>query len=433
MLTSSTTKPFTFIDLCAGIGGFHLALAQLGGRCVLAADIDSAARATYARAFPGTPLVDDVWELAADPLSLVPQHDVLAAGLPCQPFSKQGRERSVADPRGHLFFAVLAIICARRPRFVVLENVRNLASRRHRGTWDLMVRSLRACGYRTSDDPVILSPHLLPPHLGGTPQRRERVFLLAEYVADHAPIDALRTAPAVAGGAIRGWNPDRWRAESVLQPDEEVPHIERYRLSPRVVAMIDAWNSLVQNLPPGAVPAAFPLWADYLTSHPIDLTSIPRWRWSAIERNRDFYRQHQALVDDWLATSGIRKVSPSRRQLEWHSGNTHDLWASLLRFRVTGLVTRPPTWYPTLLTNSQEPIVGWRRRKITPREAARLQGFPDDFPLPASDRVAYRQIGNAVHPAVVKHAVDATMRRVWSVKAGQAARSINHGTGDAGA
>jgi DNA (cytosine-5)-methyltransferase 1 len=407
----SVTKPFTFIDLCAGIGGFHLGLEQLGGRCVLAADIDAAARATYARAFPGTPLAEDVWELAADPLRLVPQHDVLAAGLPCQPFSKQGRERSIADPRGHLFFAVLAIICARRPRFVVLENVRNLASRRHRGTWDLMVRSLRACGYRTSDDPVILSPHLLPPELGGTPQRRERAFLLAEYLADDARFDDLRTPPLVAPGPIAGWNPHWWNAESILQRDEDVPSIERYRLSPHVVKMVDAWNGLVQGLPRGAVPTAFPLWADYLTAAPPDRTSIPRWRWPAVDRNLDFYRQHRCLIDAWLTTSGIKDLPPSRRQLEWHSGTSHDLWTSLLRFRVTGLVSRPPTWYPTLLTNSQEPIVGWRRRRITPREGARLQGFPEDFQLPASDRAAYRQLGNAVHVSVVAHATRALLHR----------------------
>lgn len=412
MVTSTTvTQPFTFIDLCAGIGGFHLGLARLGGRCVLAADIDPAARATYARAFPATPLFEDVWELAADPLRLVPQHDLLAAGLPCQPFSKQGWERSIADQRGHLFFAILAIVCARRPRYVVLENVRNLASRRHRGTWDLMVRSLRACGYRTSDDPVILSPHLLPPALGGTPQRRERVFLLAEYVADNAPLEQLRAGPLISPGPIAGWRPERWRADSILQSDDVVPNLERYQLSPRVVHMIDAWNRLVQRLPRGAVPTAFPLWADYLTSRPIDRTSIPRWRWPVIERNVEFYRQHRRLIDRWLATSGIRDVPPSRRQLEWHSGNNRDLWTSLLRFRATGLVSRPPTWFPTLLTNSQEPIVGWRRRRVTPREAARLQGFPDDFPLPASDRAAYRQFGNAVHPSVVAHLASLLLAR----------------------
>ncbi|HWL37494.1 MAG TPA: DNA (cytosine-5-)-methyltransferase [Frankiaceae bacterium] len=424
-------KPFTFIDLCAGIGGFHLGLARLGGRCVLAADIDASARATYARAFPSTPLTSDVWDLAADPLRLVPQHDLLAAGLPCQPFSKQGRERSIADQRGHLFFAVLAIVCARRPKYVVLENVRNLASRRHRGTWDLMVRSLRACGYRTSDDPVILSPHLLPPELGGTPQRRERVFLLAEYVADNAKSEELRTPPAISPGPVAGWQPDRWRAESILQPDHEISNIERYQLSPHVVVMVEAWNQLVRALPQGAVPTAYPLWADYLTSQPIDRTTIPQWRWPAIARNADFYRQHRGVIDRWLATSGIRTIPPSRRQLEWHAGNAHDLWSSLLRFRVTGLVTRPPTWFPTLLTNSQEPIIGWRQRRITPREAARLQGFPDDIPLPASDRAAYRQFGNAVHPAVVKHAAASLVGRARRANWSRAAGSIDLGDGRA--
>jgi DNA (cytosine-5)-methyltransferase 1 len=336
---------------------------------------------------------------------LVPPHDLLAAGLPCQPFSKQGKERSIADPRGHLFFAVLAIVCAHHPRYVVLENVRNLAARPHRATWDLMVRSLRACGYRTSNDPVVMSPHLLPPELGGTPQRRERAFLLAEFVGEDASPAELATAPLIAPGPVAGWNPERWRAESILQDDSEIPNLERYQLSPHVVRLIETWNRLVGALPSGAVPTAFPLWADYFRDPPVIAPGTPAWRRPLIARNGAYYRTHRRVIDAWRATAALETIPPSRRQLEWHGGNGPDMWQLLLRFRMTGLVARPATWFPTLLTNSQEPIIGWRRRRITPREAARLQGFPDDFQLLDRDRAAYRQLGNAVHPGVVSHVV----------------------------
>jgi DNA (cytosine-5)-methyltransferase 1 len=131
----------------------------------------------------------------------------------------------------------------------------------------------------------------------------------------------------------------------------------------------------------------------------------PAWRLPLIAKNKAFYARHRAVIDRWRRTSGIEQVSRSRRQLEWYGRGSRDLWQQILRFRTTGLIARPATWFPTLLTNSQEPIVAWRRRRITPREAARLQGFPDDFPLPESDRRAYAQIGNAVHPGVVTHVV----------------------------
>lgn len=406
MLTqANNTTPFTFIDLCAGIGGFHLGLTKVGGCCILASEIDEAARATYARNFPSTPLAGDLWELAADPLRLVPPHDLLAAGLPCQPFSKQGKERSIADPRGHLFFAVLAIVCAHHPRYVVLENVRNLAARPHRATWDLMVRSLRACGYRTSNDPVVMSPHLLPPELGGSPQRRERAFLLAEFVGEDTSPAELVSPPVLQAGQVAGWDPERWRAELILQPESELDRPERYRLSPVLGQIIDVWDSLVRALPPGAIPSAFPLWADHLRNPALIPAGTPAWRRPIIERNRCFYLRHRAVIDHWLATSGIELLMPSRRQLDWHAGTARNLRQLVLRLRTTGLTARPATWLPTLLTSTQEPILGWRRRRIPPREAARLQGFPDDFQLPDRDRAAYRQLGNAVHPGVVARVV----------------------------
>src|SRR5438876_12048760 len=85
----SKPSTFTFLDLFAGIGGFHLALADLGGTCVLASEIDEECREVYGRRFPHTPLAGDVRELARDPHT-IPDHDVLAAGFPCQPFSKSG-------------------------------------------------------------------------------------------------------------------------------------------------------------------------------------------------------------------------------------------------------------------------------------------------------------------------------------------------------
>ena len=190
------------MDLFAGIGGFHLALGDryggLGGSCVLTSELDRQARRVYRDNFGGLVKGDirkviaqsqgaDVWaededdDLRKGDLAL-PEHDVLAAGFPCQPFSKSGAQAGLADQtRGTLFFDIATVLERRRPRFVCLENVRNLAAHDGGRTWKVIVQRLRELGYKVNDQPLVFSPHLLPPELGGAPQFRERVFVLAEH------------------------------------------------------------------------------------------------------------------------------------------------------------------------------------------------------------------------------------------------------------
>jgi DNA (cytosine-5)-methyltransferase 1 len=122
---------FKFVDLFAGIGGFHAALSAAGGECVYAVEIDSAAAAVYESNWGINPL-GDITKDASDNVMKVPQHDVLCAGFPCQPFSKSGAQRGMDETRGTLYWNILRIIQKRKPSVVILENVRNLAGPRHR-------------------------------------------------------------------------------------------------------------------------------------------------------------------------------------------------------------------------------------------------------------------------------------------------------------
>lgn len=209
MVRAVAGSGFRYVDLFAGIGGFHLAMDALGGQCVMASEIDAACQEVYEDNFGLRP-EGDIQPLTEGRRIMVPPHDVLCGGFPCQPFSKSGHRLGINEARGTLFFNILKILEACRPRFVVLENVRNLAGPRQRDTWNTIIRSLRSLGYRVSDRPVVFSPHLLPPRLAGAPQIRDRVFVLGERVVSRdqqAPLTSRRssrTSPSTHGTRALG-------------------------------------------------------------------------------------------------------------------------------------------------------------------------------------------------------------------------------------
>jgi DNA (cytosine-5)-methyltransferase 1 len=405
----SKPSAFTFLDLFAGIGGFHLALADLGGTCVLACEIDAQCRDVYRRRFPDTPLAGDVRELAREPI-MIPDHDVLAAGFPCQPFSKSGAQLGLRDKtRGTLFFEIMEIVRAKQPRFVILENVRNLAGPRHRDTWRTVVESLRQAGYALSDEPLVLSPHQLPREFGGAPQVRERVFILAEHVGQVEALHQRMSPPAMPD-----WDPRRWRIEDVLEDDRYVTGIESFKLRDEEHLWLDAWNDFLRRLPRDQFPG-FPIWVDAFKLRPDTRSVLPDWKINFNRKNSDLYRENQHWIDDWLQYWKVKSFPPSRQKLEWQAQSMRaDLWRGIIHLRPSGIRVKAGTWFPALVAITQTSIVGIRRRRLTPREAARLQGFPDDFELHADAAVAYRQLGNAVNVGVARfaasHVLEASSR-----------------------
>ena len=167
----------TFIDLFAGIGGFHLALHNVGAECVFASEWDEAARLTYETNFSKiSPKLFKEGNFAGDITAIskksIPDFDILCAGFPCQPFSQAGFRKGFADIRGTLFFDIAEIIRIKKPKAFFLENVRGLYSHDEGRTFETIKKTLTEdLGYTFHHSIVKASDH-------GLPQHRPRLFMV---------------------------------------------------------------------------------------------------------------------------------------------------------------------------------------------------------------------------------------------------------------
>ena len=166
------TSNFKFIDLFAGIGGMRIPFDTLGGKCVFTSELDAAAREVYVSNFySGHELNDDITKFDSNP-DAIPDHELLLAGFPCQPFSNAGKRLGFEDTRGTLFFSIANIIRAKTPRVVLLENVRGLMSHAHGQTFSTIVEVLSDLGY-------FVHHSVLNARDFGLPQNRNRLFIVA--------------------------------------------------------------------------------------------------------------------------------------------------------------------------------------------------------------------------------------------------------------
>jgi DNA (cytosine-5)-methyltransferase 1 len=158
---------FTFIDLFAGIGGFRVALQKNGGSCVFSSEWDKYAQITYYNNFNEVP-AGDITKISED---IIPEHDILTAGFPCQPFSISGSRKGFEDTRGTLFFDVARIVNYHKPKVVFLENVKNFEKHDNGKTLNVVLKTMENMGYKTFYK-------ILNAGDFGLPTKRERIYIV---------------------------------------------------------------------------------------------------------------------------------------------------------------------------------------------------------------------------------------------------------------
>jgi DNA (cytosine-5)-methyltransferase 1 len=301
-------RPYRFIDLFCGIGGFRIAFERAGCECVFSSDWDKFSQITYEANFGEKPHGDIHAVAVAD----IPQHDILCAGFPCQPFSiagvskklSLGRKHGFEDERqGNLFFEIANILEYHRPSAFVLENVKNLKSHDQGRTFDIIYRTLtEALGY-TVYHKIIDAKSVVPQH-------RERIFLVG----------------------FREWR------------DFQFPEF----------------------------PKDGPKLGSILEYNPLPKYTLTDHLWQYLQ---NYAAKHQAAGNGFgfgLVTD--RDIARTLSARYYKDGSEI-------------LISQGPRKNP---------------RRLTPRECARLMGYPDNFKIPVSDTQAYRQFGNSVVVPVVE-------------------------------
>jgi DNA (cytosine-5)-methyltransferase 1 len=377
-------KKFKFIDLFAGVGGFHLAMRELGGECVYAAEINKDSVAVYKDNF-GIDALNDVTKV--NPKD-IPEHDVLCAGFPCQAFSNAGQKKGFEDVRGTLFFDIKRIIEHHEPKFIILENVKHLVRHDNGNTWEVIKFNLEKLGYILTFDPLILSPHQI-----GIPQNRPRVYILGVH-KDYVPNDyGLTLRPD-----IKELNSRKIKTSiySILQKRVN----SKYNINTYEEKIINAWEEFYKKI--GKKVYGFPVWVDEFGKN-YSIEHFPEWKQTYIVKIRKLYLDNKDFIDEWIDEWNVKDFKLRDRKFEWQAGaNINTVWDTSIQLRQSGIRFKKPDFFPALVAIVQTPIVAKYRRRITPKEASRIQSFPNDFKIHKNDHIAYRQFGNSVNVKIVK-------------------------------
>lgn len=409
-----------YIDLFAGVGGFHIALDRLDHECVFASELKESLADLYEENH-GIKPNRDITKIRVEQ---IPSHDLLCGGFPCQPFSKAGSQKGLKDERnGSLFDKIVEILEYHKPKYFILENVRNLESHDDGKTWEYIQAKLGLeTGLGYDIDGRIFSPH----HFG-IPQHRERFFII---------------------GCLNGldhfnWPETKHETTSIFDYLDENP-TGATPLEPEKVYVLDLWQEFLDRLPKDAKLPSWPIWSmEFGATYPFENTTphssssrklgatkgnfgiplkgfsraekfenlpsyarteqdeFPTWKKHYIRSNRAFYEKHKNRI-----APVVKKIQElgvaSWQKFEWNvQGGERKVRNYIIQFRGSGVRLKRTDFFPSLVTvSTQIPILGWAERYITPSEGARIQSM-NGIKLPENIGTCFSALGNAVNVDIV--------------------------------
>jgi DNA (cytosine-5)-methyltransferase 1 len=383
------SESLSFVDLFCGIGGFHQALTKIGCRCVFASDIDEKCRNVFFENYGIHPEGD----IRKVDIQSIPEFDILCSGLPCQSFSKAGSQKGFKDEdRGNLFFNICDIVKVRQPKYMIIENVRNLVSHDKGRTWRTIRENIISLGYHTYEKPIVLNVlHF------NVPQNRERVVILCKR-KDLGELPEMPSIPKI----------DKNNLGSSITDIIENSVPEKYKIKGKLAITEEVWSEFVNLLQTNDIDIPkFPIWTDWWDEniHTLDekkekmYNKYTNW----INKNIAFYEDNKEILEQWLSESREKNLwIGAVRKLEWQSNNDDNMNTVLWSQRPSGIRVKKLNYSPALTAMTNIPIYGPESRYLTPRELCRLQSFPESFILGNDDKASYKQLGNAVNVKMIE-------------------------------
>ena len=370
--------PLRFIDLFCGIGGFHQALHKLGGKCVLACDIDKDCRTVYKDNY-GIEPVADVKKIDE---KTMPDFDVLCGGFPCQAFSNGGKKKCFEDERGLLFDEIVRIAKEKKPKFMFLENVKHILKVSNGEVITYIKDKIASIGYH-------LQLFQISPHNYGIPQQRERVYFVC--IRNDIYNGSNIQLPKYTG---------KMQFETFL--DKKADIHDKYFIKGDTLNVLESWDEMVKVFEVGEKISPTILINDaYKNYTETEINAFPYWKKDYIMKNRPLIAKYRTQFDEWYRKhSVILQKREIYGKLEWQTGPVtanDSIFNHFIQIRQSGIRVKKGKYFPTLVAISQIPIYGREKRYITPRECARLQSFPESFKLPVEDKKSYKQLGNSVN------------------------------------
>lgn len=368
-----------YIELFSGIGAFTQAIDRIDpdANCVFAADINTDCANIYHLNYG----VDSLCDLTQKDEHEIPEHEFCFFSPPCQAFSKGGKQLGFEEARGTLIFEVFRVLREHHPRYILMENVRNLVSHDNGNTITVILNSLHELGYRTPKLPLILSPHQF-----GVPQLRERAFLPGIYDPDHVnePFE-FDLGPLMTK-----------EENDINNIIDETEHNPVYNIRQEDIITMHAWDEFYRGVDLNVI--GFPVWADYFHGDK-DTSDFPEWKKEFVRKNEALYNRNREFIDEWADRWGVYDTfTPTQRKFEWQCGeNLNSVFDALIQFRPSGMRVKVPNAAPALVAMVQTPVIGRLQRKLSLKECLRLQDFPDDFNFGKQTlHESYKQLGNSI-------------------------------------